>query len=188
MRRFSPAELEKYFEAVDERLDIEATALVIGGAAAALAYGVGQVTRDVDLFHAPSAPLAAALLRARRDTGLAIHAGAAPRAELSRGFEARLRPVLWWLRRLRLRVPDPVDLALSKFRRAAESDLQVVEAIAAAQPLEFDVLLARYLFEDDAAPLRSEVADLGFLAGIGRLHPDRLGEAERALLRRRQKT
>ena len=188
MKRFSPVELEKYFGAVDERLDAEATALVIGGAAAALAYGVGTVTRDVDLFHAPGAPLAAALAHARRATGLDIHAGAAPRAELPRGFEARLRPVLWWLRRLRLRVPDPVDLALSKFRRAAESDLQVVEAIAAAQPLEFDVLLARYLFEEDAPGARRATADLGFLAGVGRLHPDRLAEAERALARRRHKT
>jgi Nucleotidyltransferase of unknown function (DUF6036) len=184
MRRFSPVELEKYFEAVDGRLEAEAGALVIGGAAAALAYGVGQVTRDVDLFHAPSPALAAALARARQDTGLDIHAGAAPRAEFPRGFEGRLRPVLWWLRRLRLRVPDPVDLALGKFRRAAESDLQVVEAIAAAQPLDFDVLLARYLFEDAAAPARTASADLGFLAGIGRLHPDRLAEAERALAKR----
>ena len=187
MRRFSPAELEKYFEAVDGRLEAEATALVIGGAAAALAYNVGQVTRDVDLYDAPAAPLAAALVRARQDTGLDIHAGAAPRAELPRGYEGRLRPVLWWLRRLRLRVPDPVDLALGKWRRAAESDLQMVEAIAQAQPLDFDVLLARYLFEADAAPgARNPTADLGFLAGIARLHPDRIGEAERALAKRRR--
>ncbi len=49
--RHRPQELERFVEAIDAALPEPASILVIGGAAAALAYGATRPTDDIDTFH-----------------------------------------------------------------------------------------------------------------------------------------
>jgi hypothetical protein len=50
MRVFTPDELRRFLEAVDGALRGQAEVVVIGGAAAALEYGVATGTRDIDTW------------------------------------------------------------------------------------------------------------------------------------------
>lgn len=49
MRRHDSDELLRFLQAVDERLERPAQLIVIGGAAAALAYGAQRATSDIDV-------------------------------------------------------------------------------------------------------------------------------------------
>jgi len=68
-------QLERFLEAVDAALDEPMELIVIGGAAAALHYGLRLPTRDIDTWNAINASLAQAVKKAREVTGL-VHGAA----------------------------------------------------------------------------------------------------------------
>lgn len=72
MRVYTPEELRKFLEGVDAALDHRAETVIIGGAAAALAYGVVTGTRDIDTWTRVQKDLAVAVERARQTTGLEV--------------------------------------------------------------------------------------------------------------------
>lgn len=54
MRTFSAAELSRFLAAVDEVLEERVEVVVIGGAAAAIQYGVAVATTDIDTWSVVS--------------------------------------------------------------------------------------------------------------------------------------
>ena len=72
MRVYTPQELRTLLEGVDAALKHEARVVIIGGAAAALEYGVATGTRDIDTWSSVQKDLADAVERARRSTGLDV--------------------------------------------------------------------------------------------------------------------
>lgn len=85
------------------------------------------------------------------------------------------------LERLAIWVLEKHDLALSKIVRGDEHDMQHIEALHEAAPLDRDVLIERFLSEMSAAIGDPRMLALGFLVCIERL----FGEMDRAHAERR---
>ncbi len=181
MRVYTPDELRRFLEAVDGALHGQADVVVIGGAAAALEYGVATGTRDIDTWTRVQKELMAAVERARQATGLAVPFAQSGVADGPEDFESRLERALPHLRRLAVMVPEKHDLVLMKVVRGDEHDLQAIEAIHQRSPLDLGILLDRYEGEMGAA-----IIDPGRLKGhvltmVERLFPEQLGAVEKRL-------
>lgn len=145
MRRFTPDELATFLRAVNGALNEPVRLVVIGGTAIALKYDARHSTTDVDITSS-SAPLAIALERAREQTGLPVPVQAVGGVVFAPDdYEERLERVsLGNLERLTVFVPEKHDLALMKVSRGLEHDLQGVEEIHRASPLQLETLLERF--------------------------------------------
>jgi hypothetical protein len=185
MRAFTPAELRRFLTVVDGALERPAEVVVIGGAAAALAYGVASGTRDIDTWTRVHAELAAATARARAATGLAIPFERSGVADGPHDFESRLERVLPRLKRLRASVPERHDLVLMKVLRCDEHDLQAIEAIHRHSPLDASVLVSRYQDEMSSAIIDPRRLRAHFLVAVERLFPDQVDGIQRRLSARR---
>jgi hypothetical protein len=181
VRAYTPAELRRFLAAVDRALARPAEVVIIGGAAAAIEYGVASGTRDIDTWTRVHAELAAAAARAREATGLAIPFAQSGVADGPFDFESRLERVLPRLKRLRASVPERHDLVLMKVLRGDEHDLQAIEAIHRQAPLALSVLVARYREEMGSAIIEPRRLRSQFLVAIERLFPDEADEVARRL-------
>jgi hypothetical protein len=183
MDRFDADELRRFLRAVDEHLDGEAHLRVIGGGAAALGYGVPVTTSDIDTFESQPGVerIGPALARAAEVTGLHVPVREAAVADAPLNYEDRLRPVLTELGHLRVSVLDPHDLALSKMVRGEENDYFTVGALHRLHPLDFDILVERFISEMSAAIGHPRTLCSKFLCGIDRL----FGELKRVETERR---
>lgn len=160
---------------MDRNLERTATATVIGGAAAAVAWDAPTTTADIDVFGRMPTALAAAARQARRQTGLAISVAEAAVADLPWDYESRLRPGRGLrLRRLTLRFPDKYDLALSKLVRGDQHDLDAIEAIHRRHPLARATLVRRLEDEMSHAIGEPRRLHMNVVMAVARLH----GEAE----------
>jgi Nucleotidyltransferase of unknown function (DUF6036) len=126
----------------------------VGGFAVAMRYGLHRTTSDLDIFEAvPSSGLKVVLGLAGRGSALArkhrLHIDAGSRvATLPENYAERLEDLFPdAMRYLRLRIPDPYDLALSKLERNLGRDREDMLAIARAAPLEPVILRERYVSE-----------------------------------------
>ncbi len=72
MRVYTPRELRRFLAAVDRAVDHPVEVVVIGGAAAALEYGVTSGTRDIDTWTRVREDLSVAAQSARQATGLPV--------------------------------------------------------------------------------------------------------------------
>jgi hypothetical protein len=185
MRVYGPEELRRFLTAMDGALKRPAEIVVIGGAAAAIEYGVASGTRDIDTWTRVPEDLAAAAERARRTTGLAVPFAQSGVADGPHDFESRLERVLPRLRRLKVLVPEKHDLALMKVLRGDEHDLQAIEAIHRNSPLELPILLERYQEEMGATIVDPRRLRGQFLTMIERLFPGDLDGVEMRLRARR---
>jgi hypothetical protein len=176
MRVFTPQELRRFLAAMDRALRRRAEVVVIGGAAAALEYGVVSGTRDIDTWTRVHKDLAIAAERARQSTGLAVPFSRSRVADGPCAFESRLERTLPRLRRLKVMVPEKHDLALMKVVRGDEHDLQAIEAIHRRSPLEPEVLVTRYREEMSAAIIDPGRLRGQFLAMVERLFPEHSAE------------
>jgi hypothetical protein len=151
VKTYAPQELTRFLDAVDAHLDIGVVLILIGGGAAALAYGIENATKDLDTFSAGRTPdaIERAVRRAQIATGLAIPLGPAAVADAPYDFESRLVPVLadrGW-QRLALFAPERHDLVLSKLVRGVQSDMEHIAAIHQRQALDLEVLVERFTTE-----------------------------------------
>lgn len=181
MRLYTPDELRRFLGGVDAALGRRAEIVVIGGAAAALEYGVVTGTRDIDTWTRVHRDLLLAVERARQTTGLEVPFVQSGVADGPHEFESRLERALPQLRRLAVMVPEKHDLVLMKVVRGDEHDLQAIEAIHQRLPLDLTLLLKRYEEEmgaaiTDPARLRGHV-----LTMVERLFPEELDAVEKRL-------
>ncbi len=181
MKAYTPAELRRFRAAVDRALERPAEVVIIGGAAAAIAYGVTSGTRDIDTWTRVRAELAAAAERARATTGLAVPLAQSGVADGPHDFEARLEQVLPRLKRLRAMVPERHDLVLMKLLRCDEHDLQAIEEIHRRSSLDPSTLVTRYQEEMDSAIIDPRRLRAQFLVAVERLFPDQVDAVVRRL-------
>ncbi len=183
MRVYTPDELRRFLEAVDGALHGQAEVVVIGGAAAALEYGVATGTRDIDTWTRVQNELMVAVERARQATGLAVPFAQSGVADAPEDFESRLERALPHLRRLAVMVPEKHDLVLMKVLRGDEHDLQAIEAIHQRSPLDLGILLDRYEGEMGAAIIDPRRLKGHVLTMVERLFPEQLDAVEKRLRR-----
>jgi hypothetical protein len=146
--RFDKAQLTAFLRAIDRNLTQKVKVVMVGGAAAAVAYDANVKTADVDIFNViggfPEA-LGAAATAARQETGLGISVGAAAVVDLPYNYEARLKPIRGLqLKKLKIVVPDKYDLALSKTMRGYPHDIEAVESISDHHHLAQRVFVGRF--------------------------------------------
>jgi hypothetical protein len=174
LRTFLRDELVGFLEAVDAALDQPLEVVIIGGAAAAVHYGIELGTHDIDTWTNVQEELAKAVEQARAGTGLPLPFAKSGVADGPYDFESRLERALPHLQRLVVKVPEKHDLALMKVVRGYEHDLDGIEAIHRRSPLDLQTLLQRYRDEmgavvGDPRKLRGQL-----LALVGRLFPDQV--------------
>ena len=178
--RHPPPELERFVEAIDEALTEPASILVIGGAAAALAYGATRPTDDIDTFHPLTSVVQNAVEAAQRSTGLNIPVSFAAVAEAPYDFEDRLIPFRGLrLERLTIVVPERHDLVLMKTLRGYQHDVEVIEQIHQRQPLVFEVLRSRWKREMTHTVADPRRANLNFAEVVEHLFGRERAEAVR---------
>ena len=175
MRTFSAAELSRFLAAVDEVLEERVEVVVIGGAAAAIQYGVAVATTDIDTWSVVPPQLEAPVERARRSSGLDVPFGKSGVADGPYELEDRLQRALPGLRHLVVLVPERHDLALMKVIRGYEHDLEAIERMQ--PPLDLDILLPRFEEEMTSAVTDLRTLKANFLVLVERLFPDRVAEA-----------
>lgn len=180
MRLYLRAEIVRFLGAVDHALRRRIDVVIIGGAAAAVQYGVDKGTRDIDTWTTVDRDLVVAVEHARQATKLAVPFQKSEVADGPCDLEARLKRALPKLRRLRVRVPERHDLVLMKTVRGYEHDLEAMEAIHRRSPLELQVLLTRYEEEMGAVVIPPSRLRSSFLTMVERLFPDEIADvAER---------
>lgn len=183
MRVFLREELVRFLEEVDAALIESLGAVVIGGAAAVIHYGVEDGTRDIDTWTTVQDELARAVAVASQRTGFSLPFAKSGVADGPYDFESRLQRALPHLQHLTVMVPERHDLVLMKIIRGYEHDLEAIEAIHRRAPLDLKVLLERYRTEmgsviGDPQRLRSQVLVL-----IARLFPEEVDAVARELPR-----
>jgi hypothetical protein len=181
MRVYTPDELRRFLKAVDGALHGREEVVVIGGAAAALEYGVATGTRDIDTWTRLQNELLVAIDRARQETGLAVPFAKSGVADGPEDFESRLERALPHLKRLAVMVPEKHDLVLMKVLRGDEHDLQAIEAIHQRSPLDLGVLLDRYQGEMGATIIDPRRLKGQVLTMVERLFPKQLSAVETQL-------
>jgi hypothetical protein len=183
--RHRPQELERFVEAIDAALPEPASILVIGGAAAALAYGATRPTDDIDTFHPLTPVVQKAVEAAQRSTGLTIPVSFAAVADAPYDFEDRLIPIrALRMKRLTVVVPERHDLVLMKTLRGYQHDVEVIEQIHRRQPLVFEVLRSRWKGEMSHVVADPRRANLNFVEVVDHLFGRERAEAIRRELGR----
>lgn len=182
IQKYDRDDLERFLVAIDAGLSEPYTLIVIGGAAAALAYGVSTFTRDIDSATS-TAPIMKAYEAAKLSTGLDIPLQQVGVFDPPCEYETRLAPyVLSGASKLSILVPERHDLVLMKAVRGDEHDLEAADEIHRREPLVLDVLLERIQME-----MREVIGDQrrvrgNFLALIERLFGEEAAlKAEKAL-------
>ncbi len=169
MRKFTRGDFETFFRLVDAELIAPCTIVLIGGGAIGLAYQGTHATSDLDLWSADASFWPAAE-RANAKSRESIPVEKAAIAEPPYDFEDRLTPLaIRGLSKLTVLVPEAHDLALMKVARAEAHDLDGIEDVHRAQPLNLDTLVERYLDTRTQVIGSLESHRLNFLAAVARL-------------------
>lgn len=184
MRKFHRTELRRFLVSVDKHLSGPRSVILIGGAAAALAYGATRVTTDIDTVN-DTADLEEALRLARLDTGLDVPFQSAGIFDPPYHYEDRLRPIELGLDKLQVSVPEAHDLALMKVVRGQENDLEAIQQIADAVGLDMAILVDRFVNEMTQAIARPAELRANFLSTIEMLYGESEADRVDAVLSRR---
>lgn len=179
MRRFTNSECEDFLRCIDAELTGPCEVVLIGGGAIALHYKGSHATTDLDLWSVSEtrrsrSPRPAgfwdAVTRARKVSPMPVPVQKAAIAEPPYSFEDRLLALdIPGMTHLRVLVPEAHDLVLMKVARGEAHDLDAIEDIHRAAPLELDTLLARYRETTTQVVGSLELHRLNFLAALARL-------------------
>jgi hypothetical protein len=140
----------EFLTELDSLLDEEYTFHCIGGFAVIAAYGLPRSSNDLDYYTMTPADKAGELERiAGRGSRLhkiyGVFIQKAAVATLPENYEDRLKQLFpGQFRHLRLLVPDPYDLILSKLSRNILRDREDAKYIVKTRRLDAEVLEARY--------------------------------------------
>jgi hypothetical protein len=164
MKQFLPEDILEFLQKTDEFLKADCDLIVIGGAAASLAYGVTKTTTDIDLATEIPKHLQEALKLASEETGITIPVSYVGQYEPPYDFESRLKTIdNFEFRMLNLSVPEQHDLALMKMVRGYENDIQAIEEMHEAQPFELEIFIERFMNEMTQAIGNPGMIRLNFL-------------------------
>lgn len=166
MRKFTAKELEQFLLAIDGLLTKKVEVIIIGGTAAALAYKVSMATQDIDTWNSIKG-LESAYKKAKEQTQLDIPMGRVSVGDAPYNFEDRLvqfKPKKF--KKLKILMPDVVDLILMKTLRGYEHDLKAIASMVQKNKVKPKVLIDRYLTELSAAIGDKRKRDLNFIAVI----------------------
>lgn len=181
MIRYPSTEIIELLQAVDRHLATNQQMVIIGGAAATLAYMAKTTTSDIDTATKITEELDRAVELARRSTGHNIPVGMVGVFDAPSNYEDRLQIAeALELERLKVLVPDRHDLVCMKMLRGEEHDLQVIAEMHEQAPLEFDMLCNLFINEMSHVTGRLEDKRLNFIGMIQVLFGEDNGhEAER---------
>ena len=164
MKQFLPEDLIKFLTKTDEFLKADCDLILIGGAAASLAYGATKTTTDIDLATKLPGHLQEALKLACEETGILIPVSYVGQFEPPYAFESRLKAIDGLkLDKLILSVPERHDLALMKIVRGYENDIQAIEEMHEVQPFYLEIFIERFMTEMTQAIGNPNVIRLNFL-------------------------
>ena len=164
MKQFLPEDLIKFLTKTDEYLKADCDLILIGGAAASLAYGATKTTTDIDLATELPGHLKEALKLACEKTGIFIPVSYVGQFEPPYAFESRLKAIDGLkLDKLILSVPERHDLALMKIVRGYENDIQAIEEMHEVQPFYLEIFIERFMTEMTQAIGNPNVVRLNFL-------------------------
>jgi len=164
LKQFLPEDLLKFLTKTDEFLKTDCDLIMIGGAAASLAYGATKTTTDIDLATELPEHLQEALKLARDETGISIPVSYVGQFEPPYAFESRLKTIEGLeLKMLNLSVPEQHDLALMKMVRGYENGIQAIEEMHQVQPFNLKVFTERFMTEMTQAIGDPRVIRLNFL-------------------------
>ncbi len=169
LSRFPPADVEKFFLALDRELPRPVAVTVIGGAAIGLKYDPRHATTDIDLTPVSDADFWKAVERARSAHPIPVQTVTfftPPYDYESR----RTKLTIKGLKRLTVLIPEVHDLAIMKAARALTHDLDAVEDIHRRHSLDLDTLVARYYEARTQVTGSVDEFTIGFLALIERLY------------------
>lgn len=177
MTQFQPSEIQEFLEAADSFLRAPFDLIIIGGAAAALAYKASKTTTDIDTANQLPEELQVAFEAASEKTGLAIPVSMAGVFDSPYYYEDRLQqydPIN--LKFLKIYIPERHDLALMKIVRGYENDIQTICEIHENTPFCFETLVERFLKEMRQVIGRSNSIRMSFVLTISELFGDELAE------------
>lgn len=178
MKTFVTSEIETFLRAIDRHLSEPFDIIIIGGAAAALAYRVVDYTKDIDTWSGRSlAPIADACKKAQEETGLNIPIGPAGPADGPYEYEDRIQKVdIEGLKKLRVFVPEKHDLALMKIMRANENDIATIKQLNANFGLDYELLVKRFKEEMTHVIGSSNNIKLNFITTIESVFGEKVAE------------
>lgn len=178
MRKFTTTQCEDFLRRIDAELKVRCSIVLIGDGAVALKYEGKHTTTDLDLWsvrvhRGKEEAFWEAVDRARAAAAEPVPIQRATIAEPPYSFEDRLLPVaVDGLRRLEVLVPEAHDLVLMKIARGEAHDLDAVEDIHRASPLNVATLVERYRETVPQVMGSKAMHRLNFLAAIARLFGD----------------
>lgn len=177
MTQFQPSEIQEFLEAADSFLKSSFDLIIIGGAAAALAYKASKTTTDIDTANQLPEELQVAFEAASERTGLAIPVSMAGVFDPPYFYEDRLQqydPIN--LKFLKAYIPEQHDLALMKIVRGYENDIQVICEIHENTPFCFETLVERFLKEMPQVIGHPKTIRMNFVLAIFKLFGDELAD------------
>lgn len=142
-----PDQLLAFLRAVDAELECGAEVVLIGGTALSF-YARSHATDDVDYIGRLSRAVESAVERLRERGVPVIPLHGVGVFFPPESFDERLQRVEPNLERLRVFIPERHDLAIMKVARGFAHDLEGVEELHAAEPLELEVLIERFAETD----------------------------------------
>lgn len=170
MNQYLPEDISRLLQATDELLETECSLIVIGGAAASLAYGATKTTTDIDVANVPQDELLSALEKASAQLSLTIPVQYVGVFDPPYAYEYRLVPMQRpKLQKLKICFPERHDLALMKMVRGYENDIQTIEEIHQSNPLDLETLLKRFMEEMTQVNANPNVVRTNFILLIGSL-------------------
>ena len=170
MTQFQPSEIQEFLEAADSYLESPFDLVIIGGAAAALAYKASKTTTDIDTANRMPEELQHAFEAATKETGLAIPVSKAGVFDPPYCYADRLQQYDQInLKFLQVYVPEQHDLALMKIVRGYENDIQTICEIHENMPFCFETLIERFLTEMTQVIGNSNTIRMNFLLAISEL-------------------
>ena len=148
MQAFNREALVTFLSLIDRELTAPTSVIIIGGAAASLAYHAQRTTTDIDLLEAASKEFEEALNRVKKAGHDVVPVSPVGVWDAPYSYEDRLVRILESeLKHIQAFVPDVVDLALMKIVRCYENDIQVLCEIHARQPFDRPILVERFRTE-----------------------------------------
>lgn len=145
-----PEPWRSFLDELDELAAAETRLDCMGGFVVTQLYGYSRTTADLDVMEIAPREQMSRLMEAGRQ-GSALHCkhkvylDTVSVAKVPDGYEERLIEMYAGVfRRLRICALDPYDLALSKLERNIQRDRDDVKHLAAAVPLDLDMLRDRY--------------------------------------------